>query len=157
MYHSRRIGTREYAGPKAYDKRPGHRDDSLFLAATSPPDTRELCEKHRGSLRIAVQEFSIRVALINPDPIPVMRPLATVSPVEYSLQVSPTKLAILFPLVKRERFSPSSRTNRIAVNHPIPGRLRAILKAFWYRSVLQSWRKAARKKVWCTHSSVPVR
>jgi hypothetical protein len=83
-------------------------------------------ERRTGSLRMAIQEFSIRVDLMNPDPMPVMPPFATVSPVEYSLKVSPTKLAIFFPLVKRDRSSPSSRINLIAVNHPIPGRLAAI-------------------------------
>jgi hypothetical protein len=81
-------------------------------------------ERRTGSLRMAIQEFSIRVDLMNPDPMPVMPPFATVSPVEYSLKVSPTKLAIFFPLVKRDRSSPSSRINLIAVNHPIREGLR---------------------------------
>ena len=62
-----------------------------------------------------IHEFSTRVERMNPEPMPVMRPLCTVSPVESSLQVNPTKLAIFFPLVNRERSSPSSRTSRIAV------------------------------------------
>ncbi len=77
-----------------------------------------------GSLRIAIHEFSMSADLMNPDPMPVMRPFRSVSPDEYSLHVSPTKLAIFFPLVKCERSSPNSRTSLIAVNHPIPGRLR---------------------------------
>ena len=55
-----------------------------------------------GSFRIAIQEFSMRADRMSPEPMPVMRPLRSVSPVEYSLQVSPTKEAIFFPLVKRE-------------------------------------------------------
>ena len=57
---------------------------------------RENFARSTGSFRIAVQEFSMRVALINPDPMPVMPPFRSVSPEEYSLQVSPTKLAIFF-------------------------------------------------------------
>ena len=82
-------------------------------------------------MRIAAHEFSMRVALMNPEPIPVMRPFRSVSPEECSLEVSPTKLAIFFALVKWERSSPSSSTSLMAVNQPIPGRLRAIVKAFW--------------------------
>ena len=82
-------------------------------------------------MRIAAHEFSMRVALMNPGPMPVMRPLCMVSPVESSLHVSPTKLAIFFPLVNRERSSPSSRTSLMAVNQPIPGRLCAMVKALW--------------------------
>ena len=37
-----------------------------------------------GSLRIAIHEFSMRVALMNPGPIPVILPFQVVSPVEYS-------------------------------------------------------------------------
>jgi hypothetical protein len=84
-----------------------------------------------GYLLMDIHEFSTRVERMNPEPMPVMRPLCSVSPVESSLHVSPTKLAIFFPLVKRERSSPSSRTNLIALNQPIPGRLRAIVKALW--------------------------
>jgi len=86
--------------------------------------------RRTGSLRIAIQEFSTRVDRKNPDPMPVMRPFRSVSPDEYSLHVSPMKLAIFFPVVKCERSSPSSRISLIAVAHPIPGRLRAISKAF---------------------------
>jgi len=86
--------------------------------------------RRTGSLRIAIQEFSTRVDRKNPDPMPVMPPFCSVSPDEYSLQVSPTKLAIFFPVVKWERSSPSSRISLIAVNHPMPGMLRAISKAF---------------------------
>ena len=89
--------------------------------------TRSNFPRSTGSLRIATHEFSMRVALMNPGPMPVICPLCSVSPVESSLQVSPTKLAIFFPLVNRERSSPSSRTRRMAVNQPIPGRLRAIV------------------------------
>jgi hypothetical protein len=70
-------------------------------------------------LAMDIHEFSTRVERMNPEPMPVMRPLCSVSPVESSLEVSPTKLAIFFPLPKRERSSPSSRTNLIAVNQPI--------------------------------------
>jgi hypothetical protein len=86
-------------------------------------------DRRAGSLRIATQEFSMRVDRMNPEPMPVMLPFLVVSPVEYSLHVSPTKLAIFFPLAKCERSSPSSNTSRTAVNHPMPGRLLAILKA----------------------------
>ena len=79
----------------------------------------------------------MRVDRMNPEPMPVIRPFRSVSPVECSLQVSPTKLAIFFPLVKWERSSPSSSTSLIAVNHPMPGRLLAISKAFLYRSLRQ--------------------
>jgi hypothetical protein len=87
--------------------------------------------RRTGSLRIAIHEFSMRIARMNPEPIPVMRPFRVVSPEEFSLHVSPTKLASFFPLVKRERSSPSSRTSLMAVNQPIPGRLRAMVKALW--------------------------
>ncbi len=83
------------------------------------------------SLRIAPHEFSIRVARMNPGPMPVMCPFYIRSAVEYSLGVSPTKLAIFLPLVNRVRSSPSSRTNLIAVSQPIPGRLRAMVYALW--------------------------
>ena len=56
---------------------------------------------------------------MNPGPIPVICPFCIFSPVEYSLEVSPTKLAIFLPLVNRVRSSPSSRTNLIAVSQPI--------------------------------------
>lgn len=86
--------------------------------------------RRTGSLRIAIHEFSTSADLMNPDPIPVMRPFRSVSPDEYSLHVSPTKLAIFFPVVNYERSSPSSRISLMAVNQPIPGRLREISKAF---------------------------
>ena len=89
----------------------------------------------------------MRVALMNPDPMPVIRPFTSVPPDECSLQVSPTKLAIFLPVVKWERSSPISRMSLIAVNQPMPGRLRAISKAFLYRSLRQSLRRAARKDV----------
>ena len=87
--------------------------------------------RRTGSLRMAAQEFSTSIDRMKPEPIPVIRPFRSVSPDEYSLEVSPVKLAIFFPLVKRERSSPSSRTSLIALNQPIPGRLRAILNVFW--------------------------
>lgn len=68
----------------------------------------------------------MRADRMNPEPMPVMRPFRSVSPVEYSLHVSPTKEAIFLPVVKRERSSPNSSTSLIAVNHPIPGRLIAM-------------------------------
>lgn len=146
LHHSNRIRcTGEYTRPEAYDKCPAAM--IAFFLLPPPRHMRVNLERRTGSLRIAIQEFSMRVDRINPEPIPVMLPFETVSPVEYSLQVSPTKLAIFFPLVKRDRSSPISRTNRIAVNHPIPGRLLAILKAFSYRSFRQSCRRAVRKEV----------
>ena len=60
--------------------------------------TRENFASRTGSFRIAIQEFSMRVALMNPDPIPVIRPFTSVSPDQFSLQVSRTKLAIFLPV-----------------------------------------------------------
>ena len=87
-----------------------------------------------GSFLMATQEFSTRVALMNPEPMPVIFPFLVDSPVEYSPGVSPTKPAIFLALAKRVRSSPSSRTSLMAVNHPMPGTLFAISKAFLYRS-----------------------
>ena len=134
------------ACPKTYYQHPGHCYNCLLLTASSSPYAHELPKKDRRSLRIAIHEFSMRVALMNPGPIPVILPFQVASPVEYSLGVSPTKLAIFFPLVKRLR-SPNSKTSLIAVNHPIPGALLAISKAFLYRSLWQSWRRYVRNKV----------
>jgi hypothetical protein len=94
------------------------------------PYPHELCKEDRilADRRPRVLD---EVARMNPEPMPVMRPFRSVSPEEYSLEVSPTKLAIFLVLVKRERSSPSSRTGLIAVHQPIPGRLRAIVKALW--------------------------
>ena len=73
---------------------------TAFFLLPLPFDTRMNLERRAGSFRIATHEFSIRVDLMNPDPIPVICPFRSVSPVECSLLVSPKKLAILFPLKK---------------------------------------------------------
>jgi len=82
------------------------------------------------SFLMAAQEFSMRVERMNPCPRPVIFPRRSVSPVECSREVSPAKAAIFFPLVKREKSSPNSRTKRMAVFYPMPGRLSAMAKAF---------------------------
>ena len=87
---------------------------------------------------MAIHELSTSIILKRPEPIPVMCPFRSVSPVVYSLHPNPTKPAIFFPLVKRVRSSPSSSTSLIAVDRFEPCLQCALEADRFFRSQFQN-------------------